>query len=329
MGKGATTSAAVSRDALTVTTADDVTLTVHRVRPATAPRAAVVLCHGLSSNNYAFDLPQRSLAGYLAGQGFDCFLPNLRGAADSHTDAASFGLDEYVEQDLPAILSLVQSASPSETIHWIGHSMGGILFLMYGAEQPDVPVARAITVGSALDYRAGRSIFQALLHARPLLPDRLNIPFGALSRAAALTSRVGVPLMPEAMNFARPNIEAELRQDILRQGFGPVPMRLLDDLATLLGPDGLARGGGTRPLSPHWPRYRVPTLLVGGTADRQCGVPAVEATSRILAATPELRVATFGREHGQRHDYGHFDLMVGAHAPTEVWPHLSSWLDTP
>lgn len=316
---------------LTATTGDGVALSIARVRPPGQPgqaRAAVVLCHGLSSNRYAFDLEGRSLAGHLAARGFDCFMPNLRGAPGSRVRVPQYGLDEYIEQDLPAVLKLVQEVSRAERVHWVGHSMGGILLFAYAAEHPDVPIARAVTVGSALDYGAGRSVFQHLLRARPWVPDGLVVPFGGMSRLAARASRLGVPLLPEWMNFSLPNVEGAVRRDILRHGFGPIPMRLLDDLATMLGPTGLARRAGSYLIQPRLGDYRVPTLMLAGSADRQCDVGAVDATARLLSRLPALRVEVFGRDHGQQQDYGHFDLMVGARAATEVWPRITAWLES-
>lgn len=312
---------------LTTTTGDGVVLSVERIAPSGPTRGAVILCHGLSSNRYAFDLAERSLARHLAARGFDCFLPNLRGAPGSQPTVRQFGLDEYLEQDLPAVLSLVRARSSSERIHWVGHSMGGILFFAYASEHPDVPVARAVTLGSALDYAAGRSVFQHLLRARPLLPDGLVVPFGALSNLSARSSRLGLPLLPEWMNFYLPNVEGAIRREILRRGFGPIPMRLLDDLATMLTPGGLARRGGVERLQPLLHRYRVPTLMLAGSADRQCDVGAVDATARLLSHLPQLRVEVLGQGHGQREHYGHFDLMVGTRAPTEVWPRITAWLE--
>ena len=33
-------------------------------------------------------------------------------------------------------------------------------------------------------------------------------------------------------------------------------------------------------------------------------------------------VVLFGRDHGHLDEYGHFDLILGRRARTEVWPHI-------
>ncbi|MFO1520190.1 MAG: hypothetical protein U1F57_11120 [bacterium] len=35
----------------------------------------------------------------------------------------------------------------------------------------------------------------------------------------------------------------------------------------------------------------------------------------------------FGRKHGHRTDYGHVDLIIGNHAPREVFPKIAEWLE--
>ena len=40
-----------------------------------------------------------------------------------------------------------------------------------------------------------------------------------------------------------------------------------------------------------------------------------------------MRVLPFGKRYGQREDYGHYDLLVGRHAPSEAWPRILEWLD--
>lgn len=105
---------------LRVRTEDDITLCVERLAPKGDCRGAVVLCHGLSANGLVFDLPGRSLAQYLAEQGFECFIPDLRGARYSTTPRKGWSIDDYLEQDLPAILGLVREQALTEHIHWGG-----------------------------------------------------------------------------------------------------------------------------------------------------------------------------------------------------------------
>lgn len=310
---------------LRVRTGDDLTLCVERLAPPDSTRGAVILCHGLAANGLAFDLPGRSLARYLTEQGFECFIPDLRGARHSASPDAGWGLDDYLEQDLPAIIQLVREQALSKHIHWIGHSMGGLLMLMYGSEHPDTPIQRVVTLGTTLDYRSGKSVFQSWRHALPLARSLQVLPFGSLAQLSA-SLRKYVQLPVERINFHRPNVEPEVIAALLQGGFGPVPSALLSDLASTFTPHGFARQGGSLRYQPLWSRYRFPTLMLAGSGDLQCDVEAVDEAARVFSHVPELEVRALGRAYGALEDYGHFDLLVGRNAPREVWPQLAEWL---
>ncbi|MFC1611811.1 alpha/beta fold hydrolase, partial [Myxococcota bacterium] len=111
---------------------DGVRLAVHRVRPDSRDGPAVMLLHGLASNRRAFHFPGRSLAEWLAGRGFDCYLPELRGCGESERPAFDWWIDEYLCQDLPAIIDAIRLRNGNVQIHWVGHSLGGLLLLCYG-----------------------------------------------------------------------------------------------------------------------------------------------------------------------------------------------------
>lgn len=310
---------------LRVRTSDDVTLCVERIAPSGPCRGAVILCHGLAANGLVFDLPGRSLARYLAEHGMECFIPDLRGARYSGAPSGGWNLDDYLEQDLPALMQLVREQALSEKIHWVGHSMGGILCLMYGSERPETRLSRVVTVASSLDYRTGQSVFRQLKHALPLLSPLQTLPFSQFAKLSAMVSDY-VQLTAERINFYRPNIEADVVRAILQDGFGPLPTRLLRDLASTFNEGGFARRGGLLRYDELWPRYRFPTLLLVATQDPQCNIGAVDETARLIGHIDELEVRPVGRRYGQREDYGHFDLILGRNAKDETWPMILDWL---
>ena len=311
---------------LRIRTDDEVTLCVERIAPKGQCRGAVILCHGLAANGFVFDVPGHSLARYLADHGYECFIPDLRGARFSNLPAKGWRLDDYIEQDLPAIFDLVRAQALSSTIHWLGHSMGGVLFFMYACEHPEVPISRAVMVGSTLDYRVGHSVFRDLRAALKIARPVRELPFGKLTRLSAyLAGHVSTPI--EKINFNRPNVEVEVMRAILSDCFGPLPTALLKDLDSAFSRGGFARRGGLLRYNELWPRYRFPTLLLAGSADVQCPIEAVDETARVLGHLRDLRVLPFGKRYGQREDYGHYDLIVGRHAPSEVWPRIVEWMD--
>jgi predicted alpha/beta hydrolase len=316
----------VERAAVMFPARDGWPLSMRRVRVAGVPaRAAVVLQHGLGSNGLVFDYPGRSLAERLARAGFDCFIPELRGA-NRERRPKQYGLDDYLEHDVPAVLETARQISTRDRVHWVGHSLGGILLMLHAIEQPDAPVDRFVAVGSCLDYRVGKSVYRGLRRLRGLFNWLPSVPFDSLAGLNARCAGYGPKLLPEKMNFWRENIEPEIMRAIMQRGFTTIPMRLLFDLDSTFSPKGLCRKAGELEYLTHAHAFRLPACLIVGSRDEQCCEAAVDATARLLSNAAELRVARFGRAHGQANDYGHFDLLIGRHARSEVWPTIRAFL---
>lgn len=314
-------------ETLRIRTRDGIELSARRIRSARPNRGPVILQHGLAANGLVFDLPGRSLARFLAQAGHDVFITRLRGADPAAHSGESYGLDAYLDYDLPAIIEHVRAASGCERVAYVGHSMGGFLLIMHVLDQPDAPISRFVAVGSALDYRVGDS---ALAEQRALLPfaKRLltRLPFRMLARANALCAGYG-PLLPiERLNFMRENIEPYFMRLLLTEGMTDIPVQLLADLDTTFEEGGFVRRQGALRYLTRTAAFKIPSLLLSGTGDTQCGEAAVDDLARLLSSAQPLRVLKLGRAHGQQADYGHFDLIAGRRANVEVWPILGQFL---
>jgi pimeloyl-ACP methyl ester carboxylesterase len=305
-------------------------LSMMRIRPADSSsrssRGAVVLQHGLGSNSMVFDYPGRSLAAELASVGFDCFVSELRGVSGRAQPQRSYGLDDYVTCDVPAIVEAACATSGRARVHWVGHSLGGILLMLHAIEHPDAPIERFVAIGSSLDYRPGRSVYQDIHKLRGMLKRWPAVPFDKFARWNALSAGYGPSFLPEKMNFWRSNVEREIMRGMLQHGFTRIPMRLMLDLDTTFAPSGFSRAAGSVEYLPRTQDFRLASCLIVGSRDAQCNELAVDETARLLSRAPELRVARFGKSHGHVDDYGHFDLIVGKRAEREVWPTIRGFL---
>ena len=309
-------------------TNDAVRLAIQRFAPSGPSRGAVVLQHGLASNALCFTLPGHSLAEHLAEQGYDCYVPELRGAGKSQTPSGGFTLSDYLERDVPALLETVVQKSGHARVAWIGHSMAGFLPIMYGIEKPDAPLSRVVALASTLDYRLGYSAHRNLMRMRPLMKLINTIPYNLLSRMNALVAGVGPRFMPEAINFYRANVDRSVCRALLAKGFTPIPTALLESLASSFSEDGFWRDtpNGRVIYMQRAHEFRTPTLLLSGNRDKHCSELAVQTTFDALQGVTDKGVAFFGREHGHAENYGHFDLIVGKRAQREVWPLISAFL---
>jgi len=306
-------------------TDDGVRLALHRYRRRGPKRRRhpVVCCHGLAANHLAFDVdPDVSLARHLASRGFDVYLVELRGHGISQRPAWGWSFDDYAARDVPAAIDAARRHAGGEQIHWIGHSMGGLLGYAHLARGGSDDLRSAVTVGSSLDYSDGTG-FSRLAPLRPLLGRVPAVPVHLVARLSGrFVGRVSTPY--ERFNVWPTNCEPRHWRRICRHGFHPVSSPVMDQLASALEP------GGLRPTDGRW-RYterlaeaRTPVLALAGSRDAQCPPRAVHRTAASLSSAS--RVAVFGREHGHADEYGHFDLLVGRHARREVFPLIEDWL---
>ena len=126
----------------------DLTEDIYRLKPGNSPdtsvalaltrlgladadagsRVPVILLHGSFSNRrFWYSARGLGLGAYLAREGFDVWLAEMRGHGLSPRNRQyRFNtVADYARYDLPAIAAFVTEKS-GQTPHWIGHSMGGI-----------------------------------------------------------------------------------------------------------------------------------------------------------------------------------------------------------
>jgi pimeloyl-ACP methyl ester carboxylesterase len=309
-----------------VRTSDELELHVRRLKPVSSRRrdTPVMLLHGLAANHRGLHLRERSLAEWLAEHGFEVWLPELRGHGDSFHGRWDWRIDDYLTHDIPALVDAILGRTGAERLHWVGHSMGGVLLMCYGIMHPDAPISRGVAVGSALDYKVGKTGFEQLLRLRPLLERLVGVPYGAaMHTLAPLMGRPGLSAL-EAFNVWSSNVEPEVVRALHARCFHGMPMSLLGSLATTFEPEGLRLETGFR-FVPRAAKVSFPIRLMAGSRDEQVSVDAVHHTAEIIGENAE--VVVHGPERGDVDHYGHWDLLIGRRAPVETWRPMAEWLE--
>lgn len=317
-----------------VTTNDGwrVALSRYGAAPGIHRRSPVLLCHGLGSNRLTFDLdPERSLARHLAQRGYDVWVIDLRGAGLSEKPGLFNGrrydwtFDDYLLRDVPAAIRHVLEKSGAPNLHWIGLSMGGILLYAHLARGGSSEIRSGVAIGSSLDYSASQSEFHSLLPFRGLASKIPTIPLGPFALLLApLAGRV--PNRFERFDYWPPNLEPRLARRLFAAGMTSISAPLLGQLATAFDSGGLrSRDGSIRYLD-ALRGATTPVLTLAGDEDRQCPLDAAQGTLDALGST-DKKLLFFGPKQGHAEHYGHFDLVIGRHAPEETWPAIDAWLD--
>ncbi|MFB7600698.1 alpha/beta fold hydrolase [Streptomyces sp. NPDC056160] len=121
-------------DRLTVPLPDGAELAVlHWPGPAGAPLAVVWPALGVRARFY------RRFAGALAARGLGVAVVDLRGYGDSRPrpdSSARYGYHELATVDYPAVFGALRERAPGSAVFLLGHSIGGLIGLMYAARNP-------------------------------------------------------------------------------------------------------------------------------------------------------------------------------------------------
>ncbi|MDO9067011.1 MAG: alpha/beta fold hydrolase [Deltaproteobacteria bacterium] len=100
----------------------------------------VLMLHGAIENGRIFYSESgRGLAAYLARNGFDVYVADLRGRGRSKppiSRSSSFGQTEAITEDIPACVEAVIKLRGPIPQQWIAHSWGGVLFSSFLARFP-------------------------------------------------------------------------------------------------------------------------------------------------------------------------------------------------
>lgn len=234
--------------------------------------------------------PARFMAAALAGRGHAVLTADLRGHGKSlplPKRGIDYGFDDFLRQDIPAIVVKVKALYAGVPVFVIGHSLGGMLGGIYAAENPAV-LAGVITLA------AGNL---GLKH----------VSLGSLS--------VFVPfyLMAKILGY------------VLGQHFGwgnPIAKTQVIDWASWAFRREL-RGTDGRALEPVLAKCETPILCLGFSDDLRLAPPKVVRAFADLFLAAWTHHQTITPEDAGVAALGHFEhLRSGAY----VWQQMDQWI---
>jgi len=282
-------------------------------------REAVILCHGLGANRFNLDFDERySLARYLARQGFDAWVMDLRGRGLAGPCADST-FDDEAEHDVTAALRAVRASGAPSTL-WVGHSKGGMLAFAHLARHLDAPIRAGVGLGSPGTFGLQHGLKHFLRGVAPLLKLR-TLPTGKLTSLA----KFGPP--PGPMTRYMIHLE-NADEDVVRRALANVPADIMGGVARQfarwIGTGSFDTADGSFDYRAQMKHIRTPFLLIAGAKDLLAPPAAVRVAQAALGGPVESVVAS--RAHGFLADYGHADLVLGRHAPEEIFPRVAQFL---
>lgn len=280
-----------------VRTADGVPLVVTRL-PSGGPDphgTPVVFVYGTYSRRNFWVSPRGiGLAPFLAAQGYDCWVPDLRGHGLSpRTDRfRRFTAEDHMRRDLPAIQALVR-AQTGRREFVVGHSAGGLYTygaLAAGWLQPDL--RGLVVLGSQI---AGGDRILKL----PPVTWLLRLLVTVLGHFPAPRLGLGNEVEPPG----------ELLEYIRWKGLG-----------------GRWETQDGRPYAEGLRNVTAPLLAFAAPNDRNDPPEGCRAIFEQTAAS-DREFVLLARAEGFSTDYDHVGMVVSKAAQAEVWPRIAAWLD--
>jgi oxygen-independent coproporphyrinogen-3 oxidase len=272
-----------------VTAGDGVELALARYVTQVTHRVPVLLTHGTFSNG---TLCSR-LAAYLAQQGFDCWVLDLRGHGESQRDGFTPDFEAFGLFDTPAAIGAVRRYSACPEIFLVGHSAGGLAFLMHLARRPEArrEVVGVITLASQATGAYTTWQGWAAGHGVQVGTAVLGYSAGRAWRLGPEDERKGV-------------FDAWFRWNRTQRWTGAD------------GFDYMAALG----------QVTVPVWCFAGAGDR--AIAPAEGCRRVYEAigSPGKRWTVCGRAEGFSEDFNHARIIASRAAQREIWPRIKDWL---
>jgi pimeloyl-ACP methyl ester carboxylesterase len=317
-----------------VRTADDWDLALHRYRSARSDLPPVILCAGYACNRYFLDFDERySLARFLARRGFDTWVLELRGRGYSEPAGGSsrnrsWTFDDLVRFDVPAAIAHVRGRCAGRPPVWIGHSMGGMV--MYAALGENAAltesVAGFVAMASPVAFPPIASwMAQRLGEFLLLLPFPARLPQHNI--LVALWSLVGNSARASQVGMNPHNLDHAAFGRALRQFICNVPRRKLQQFVRWSLTGAFRSADGCVDYRANLHRITTPAFIIAGAAD-QLATPEIVGLAYDRIGSPAKRYREFAAGPGVTADYGHVDLIFGSRAPDEVFPAISTWIET-
>lgn len=267
---------------------------------------AVLLLHGSIENGKIFYSDSgKGFAPWLAAQGYDVFVPDLRGRGLSTpkiSRASTWGQAEALAEEYPALMRFVAEQTGGRRLYLGTHSWAGVNVLAYLARTTDdwdIPAMFFFGSKRHISVRPFPYYFYMITLGWELLVRRSIRRHGFLD---AIRYRMGSDNIT-ARDWAETNAWVRDRNHWLHWQDGY-------DYRAALAKVALP-----------------PTLYISGKKDRVLGHPV---DVRLLAdETGPHQPKDFmllSKATGFLHDYGHIDMLTHPDAPRDVFPKVLEWL---
>lgn len=312
-------------------TNDGWSLELVRYRPQGEPTGRpVLLLHGLGANARNLDIDEdHSLARWFTAHGREAWTLSLRGTGssdgpDSASRHAGYPFDAYWQEDLPAALAEIRVKAGVEQVDFVGHSMGGLVLYAY-LSQGGQGIAAAATLGSPTRLDWGTQLEPLLVNNGSLLAKESAIPLETSASLFAPIQGTDADLPLQRYFYEPSNTSVLTWQRLMAYGTADLAGGVLHQFRGWMEAGTFASVDGRLDFRKDLAKVTTPVLVVAARLDRIALLPGVRDGYRALGGPKQWLLVC--PANGAGAEYGHMDLVVGDHAPKDVWTKVLAFFD--
>ena len=264
----------------------------------------VFMLHSIMQNGTTYFSDEgKGLACYLARQGFDVYVADLRGKGKSKPVLAKnvdYGCHEVINEDIPAMLAKIVEIRGNVPQIWVGHGWGSALLSGYYARYEN----NAADVKGIAHFGAVRKMH---LNTR-----RKRLLHGAVWRHIRTLMAKKLTYVPTGfLRLGSDNEAHELYEDFL---------------ASSVSDPWLDRKDGYNYTNAIRERVYPPGFYTAAKGDLTYGdIDDVRAFVKSLGVH-DARLVVLSKTGGNLHDYNHMDILQHSDCERDHFPTLLSWL---
>ncbi|MCX5758191.1 MAG: alpha/beta hydrolase, partial [Candidatus Hydrogenedentes bacterium] len=230
-------------------------------------------------------------------------------------------MDDHILRDIPSTIQYIQKVTGHKRIHWVGHSMGGMLLYAHDAVLGSADLASGTTLGSPIG-------FEGVPFHRPGLALALRktsrLAFRCLQRLVVTICHLFKPqlaLIPVNYKNMNPILDASAMFSTL----DAPPIGVSMSLAKAAETHTWRVNDETVNVFDHLKDLKVPLFAIFGAGDPFVPVEHAKTFFDEIRNT-DKRLMVLSKDNGNVADYSHVDLVFGREAKREVFTPVVEWL---
>ena len=257
----------------------------------------VMMIHGAIENGKIFySSSGKGLAPYLAQNGYDVFVVDLRGrglSKPSINKNSKHGLTEILRDDFPAYIKKIKEIKGDVPQHWIAHSWGGVMMLAYLAKNFE-----SVKIASMVFFGTKRRI--TIMSFKKIW--RINIMWNIFGRLL-IASRGYLPAKEAKIGSDNETKKSNRETNVWAKSRKWLDWNDKFDYAAALKKIKLP-----------------PTLYLCGENDDILGHPKDVKLLMTETGEQDNYFQILGKSTGNKNDYGHNDILTHQDAAIDVYP---------